>query len=531
MNPPPVPPHADVFSVGGVRTSSTPEKSYSQNFSRTPSRREPPPIPPHSHSIEADFEVKEEMRQRELEELRARAAQMEKTMRWWSDCTSNWREKWSKVRNERNQARDESRQLRTKLDSITKDLIKMKRERDEFSVSVDTLKRDLESVRSSSENSQTLLLSNSKDLKLASDVAEKPYSEETAERRNDSNRSSTVEPSSKPAGDGKSTSDGGQDSSNNSTNSLMKLADSSPLQEGDLFQEEIAALKQKLEESHKATTCEREERLKMKQALDAASGDLVSLTSQYEDLKKSRQDAIQEITKLKQWKKDRMEQMTSDLEDEAVSGSEMDKRLADLRKELEKLQAENAQEWALREKLETEKLSLERENKKLRGEISRLEDEIGRRSRQTNVMIDLDMKSMQEELNDKMKELSDLRHAYGKVKKTLQDKTAELEHARSRSEQYELEVKKLRGRIEELKRDLAAAEDEVDQQTNQVRKLQRNNDELQQQMETLTVQIEHLQARLRRSKPPLSGSRSSLTNAYEPEEVESEEASGEDGGN
>ena len=60
-----------------------------------------------------------------------------------------------------------------------------------------------------------------------------------------------------------------------------------------------------------------------------------------------------------------------------------------------------------------------------------------------------------------LQELSDLRHAYGKVKKTLQDKTAELEHARSRSEQYELEVKKLRGRIEELKRDLAAAEDEV----------------------------------------------------------------------
>ena len=37
------------------------------------------------------------MRQRELEEMRARAAQMEKTMRWWSDCTANWREKWSKV--------------------------------------------------------------------------------------------------------------------------------------------------------------------------------------------------------------------------------------------------------------------------------------------------------------------------------------------------------------------------------------------------------------------------------------------------
>ena len=33
----------------------------------------------------------------ELEEAKARASQMEKTMRWWSDCTANWREKWSKV--------------------------------------------------------------------------------------------------------------------------------------------------------------------------------------------------------------------------------------------------------------------------------------------------------------------------------------------------------------------------------------------------------------------------------------------------
>jgi coiled-coil domain-containing protein 102 len=48
------------------------------------------------------------------------------------------------------------------------------------------------------------------------------------------------------------------------------------------------------------------------------------------------------------------------------------------------------------------------------------------------------------------------------MKKALQDRTAELEHARSRAEQYEAEVKKLRLRIEELKRELAAAEDEVD---------------------------------------------------------------------
>lgn len=48
---------------------------------------------------DTEWEAKEALRQRELEEARARAAQMEKTMRWWSDCTANWREKWSKVLN------------------------------------------------------------------------------------------------------------------------------------------------------------------------------------------------------------------------------------------------------------------------------------------------------------------------------------------------------------------------------------------------------------------------------------------------
>nr|XP_020480434.1 coiled-coil domain-containing protein 102A-like [Monopterus albus] len=80
----------------------------------------------------ADWESREELRLRELEEARARAAQMEKTMRWWSDCTANWREKWSKVRAERNRARDEVRQLRQRLDTLTKELTSVRRERQEL---------------------------------------------------------------------------------------------------------------------------------------------------------------------------------------------------------------------------------------------------------------------------------------------------------------------------------------------------------------------------------------------------------------
>lgn len=65
--------------------------------------------------------------------------------------------------------------------------------------------------------------------------------------------------------------------------------------------------------------------------------------------------------------------------------------------------------------------------------------------------------------------MNDLKQAHIKMKKTLNDKTTELNHSARRIEQYETEVKKLRLRIEELKRDLSAAEDEVDVSSNSVR--------------------------------------------------------------
>lgn len=77
----------------------------------------------------------------------------------------------------------------------------------------------------------------------------------------------------------------------------------------------------------------------------------------------------------------------------------------------------------------------------------------------------------------------------------LQDKMTELSHTTRRAEQYEAEVKRLRNRVEELKRDLAVAEDELDSATNNNRKMQRTNDELQEQVESLQVQIEHLHTR------------------------------------
>lgn len=92
-------------------------------------------------------------------------------------------------------------------------------------------------------------------------------------------------------------------------------------------------------------------------------------------------------------------------------------------------------------------------------------------------------------------ELSDIKHSQTKLKKLLGEKTTELSHAIRRLEQYEGEVKRVRGRVDELKKELSLAQDEVDAATNSVRKLQRVNEDLLEQLQSANVQLEHFKNR------------------------------------
>lgn len=64
------------------------------------------------------------------------------------------------------------------------------------------------------------------------------------------------------------------------------------------------------------------------------------------------------------------------------------------------------------------------------------------------------------------------------MKKMLSEANVELGHAVRRAEQYEVEVKRLRTRVEELKKELTLAEDEIDAASSAIRRLQRNNEDL-----------------------------------------------------
>ncbi|GFT70732.1 coiled-coil domain-containing protein 102B [Nephila pilipes] len=493
----------------------------------------------HHRSYDPEWDAKEELRLRELEEARARAAQMEKTMRWWSDCTANWREKWSKVRTERNKAREETRVLRGKLEVAAKECNTLKREKQDLYSQIERLKKENQLFNGNEEfidekkedvpytvgqNKERVIPERDvgpgdkvTDLgdALITNALPKATKDDNVDDENEEISSTVVEVSDcahtnpdlqfldkflkqdckEPLTISTIPSMNEKKGSRLSNRGIEDF--NIPVQE--LTEQKMAMLQLRLDEASKTIIAERQEKNKLMKSIDKLQTEYNQLRMKYEDMKKSKQDTMKELSQIKAEHQDEIDNMRLDLEDEANSRSNLDQRVAELRTELERLQGENAAEWGRRERLETEKLALERENKKLRTQIEDLDERLERKTKQMTLASDSDVKALQIELHEKNKELADLKHAHTKLKKVLQDKSTELAHALRRSEQYEAEVKKLRGRIEELKKELAAAEDEVDAATNNIRKLQRTNDELQEQVESLQVQVEHLQSRLRNS--------------------------------
>lgn len=474
---------------------------------------------------DSEWETKEALRQRELEEARARAAQMEKTMRWWSDCTANWREKWSKVRNERNMAREEAKMLRAKLEIAVKDANSYKHECQELELQNEQLKKEMEKIhmillKHAGQFDQQIFTVLESDPQLRNtlgiDELLKFYNnveqtESVNSKKNLLTCKVSLDESNICLGSHNILPDRDieeyvlqgavpkhavelykESPLNSLDKDIVRLADSNSVEDNtennlqtctdESYAQKIILLQHKLDEATKTISIEREEKNSLHRGLEKLKTEIIQVRKQYEELEESKADVTRELLKLKDRFELELSDVQADIVDEASSREGMNRRLCELRTELEKLQAENAAEWGKRERLETEKISLERENKQLRNELNDLQERIeSRRSRPVSTS-DSDTRQLHQEFLVRNVTL---------LKKSLEEKTTELSHAMRRSEQYEAEVKRVRARVEELKKELAAVQDELDTATNSVRKLQRANEDLLEQLESANVQLEH----------------------------------------
>ena len=213
-------------------------------------------------------------------------------------------------------------------------------------------------------------------------------------------------------------------------------------------------------------------------AMESMQLELLDLRGRLEELKCTKQEAERQLISSQEIHRQQVISLQQDRRDEASTRETLDRRLAELRGELERLQTENAAEWGRRERVETERQALERENKKLRTALSDLQVRhkkksfcflIRRFSPETFDLMELnqerlekkcfnsssssgggghsgsgpdsEMTKIHEELEERNKELLELRHAHNKLKKALQDRSVELGHGLRRAEHSEAEVK------------------------------------------------------------------------------------------
>ncbi|XP_057169321.1 coiled-coil domain-containing protein 102B isoform X2 [Ursus arctos] len=355
-----------------------------------------------------EWSICEELRLRELEEVKARAAQMEKTMRWWSDCTANWREKWSKVRAERNSAREEGRQLRIKLEMTMKELSTLKKKQSLPHQKVLETTQDLKhpsfiEVPSARGDQFQIVSQTCKSIRECLVKREFPTEDNIDSkeeglildqlRLNEEMKLNLNCPDSFKNGG----------SENCTLKSTLRLqAINRPLQNE---VPEISALQVHLDEFQKILWKEREMRSSLEKEIERLESALSVWKWKYEELRESKPNRLKEFNIFPGQHENKMEEISGHIKEESKSQNSKDRLISELRAELERLQAENISEWDKREILETEKQGLEKENRRLRAQVKEMEELLDGKNRFSANSQDPDFKTSQIEPQGQNKEL------------------------------------------------------------------------------------------------------------------------------
>uniref|UniRef100_H0WGH3 Coiled-coil domain containing 102B n=2 Tax=Otolemur garnettii TaxID=30611 RepID=H0WGH3_OTOGA len=357
-------------------------------------------------SSSTEWDICAELRLRELEEAKARAAQMEKTMRWWSDCTADWREKWSKVRAERNSAREEARQLRLKLEMTMKELSELKKQqrlpprKEAFEAKVTQGRRLPGFAEESFEHRDQFLIGSQMSESSRQCLVKRrfPTKENTS-----SEEESVVIDALKLSEDMKPSVDcvdlfQNDGSGNYAVKPELRLQPIHlPLEKEGT---ETSALQVHLDQFQKVLWKERKMRTALEKEIEQLESALSLWKWKYEELKERKPKSVKEVDILYSQQENEMKDISADIKEESKSQNSKDRVIYELRTELERLQAENALEWDKREILETEKQGLERENRRLRTQVKEMEELLDGKNRVSADSPDCDFKRAQTDLQE-----------------------------------------------------------------------------------------------------------------------------------
>ncbi|XP_046714652.1 cingulin-like protein 1 isoform X1 [Silurus meridionalis] len=196
----------------------------------------------------------------------------------------------------------------------------------------------------------------------------------------------------------------------------------------------------------------------------------------------------------------RVAQLQDALNEERSCGDTLVQRMEKVKEQVEQVRAELLQERAVRQDLECDKISLERQSKDLKSRLSHLE--VSQKSSQEGLVTKLELRiqELENRLLERERDNNTLEQANRKLERKMKDITMQVN-----DEQLALQnqMDQLTLRMKVLKRQLDEAEEEIERLENSKKKLQRELDDQQEINEQLYSQISALKTELRRKTKPV----------------------------
>ncbi|KAM4829395.1 cingulin-like protein 1 [Thomomys bottae] len=248
------------------------------------------------------------------------------------------------------------------------------------------------------------------------------------------------------------------------------------------MQEEMHLLEEELKDHQRS----REEELTRRQLLEQTLKELEYELEAKNHMKDDRSRLIKQM-------EDKVSQLEVELEEERNNSDLLSDRIARSREQMEQMRSELLQERAVRQDLECDKISLERQNKDLKSRIIHLEGSY----RSSKEGLVAQMEARVTELEDRLESEERDRASLQLSNRRLERKVKELvmqvddEHLSLTDQKDQLSL-----RLKAMKRQVEEAEEEIDRLESSKKKLQR---ELEEQLDV----NEHLQGQLNSMKKDL----------------------------
>lgn len=202
----------------------------------------------------------------------------------------------------------------------------------------------------------------------------------------------------------------------------------------------------------------------------------------------------------------RISELEDELEDEHTNAELVNDKARKALLQADQMAAELASERSVSQKLENQRLVLERANTQMKEKLSELEGQSRARTKATITALEGKIANLEEQLDQEAKERNTLVRNVRKMDKRNKELLLNVEDERRSADQYKDQLDKSSNRVKALKRQLDEAEEEVTRANVQKRKLQRDFDEQMEANENMSREM----ATLRKYRPSASRSARSV---------------------